>query len=400
MKKILYVLSGNLSTTPRALQSILLAQQYYEVDIVTINRNVVWETIDKELIKQHNLNLKSVSLTRKPFIQWFLATLVNKISLFFYKFSKTSLKISAYASTKVAFLLNRNLQNKNYDLIIGHSYGSMFPVFSFAKKHKISFSFDIEDYHAGESISNDKNNETSRRKFLMQNILPQASYLTYASPLIGKYSLNLLENKVLPKCFLINNCFSQQDFVYKTNNSEKIKFVWFSQNINPLRGLELALPALSKFKDKIEVTLFGNLSSDFYDKFLYQFTEFVKIERPLIQKELYKKICEFDIGLAIEISDADTNKDIALSNKIFAYSQAGLYVLATDTQAQKLFVQENSNLGIVSQQTIENFENIVNNIILNINNIRNQKLNRFNYSKTISYENESLKLLEVWQKNV
>jgi len=399
MRKILYVLSGNLSTTPRALQSILLAKQFYEVDIVAINRNKVWEEIDNKLVTENKFNYKLYSLTRKPFIKWFFATLINKICLLLYKFSKKNIKISAYASTKVAFILNKNLKNKNYDLIIGHSYCSIFPIYNFAKKNKIPFSFDIEDYHSGESISNDKYNEIERRKLLMKTILPKAKYLTYASPLIGKYSIDLIEKNNLPNHFLINNSFSQTDFEYFENKSNKIKFVWFSQTINQLRGLELALPALSKFKNQIEITLLGNLSQQFYDNFLYQFKDFVKIEKPLIQKELHKKLCEFDIGLAIEISNTDTNKDIALSNKIFAYSQAGLYVLATDTQAQKLFISENQNLGIIAKQTIEDFEIKIENIIQKITELRKQKLERYKYSKKLSFENESFKLSEIW-KNI
>jgi len=399
MQKILYILSGNLSTTPRALQSILLSKQFYDVDIVAINRNKVWADIDIKLVAEHNLNYKLISLTRKPFIQWFLASIVNKLSLFLYKFTKTNIKISAYASTKVAYLLNKNLKNKNYYLVIGHSYGSIFPVYNFSQKNKIPFSFDIEDYHAGESINIDKDNEIARRELLMKTILPNAKYLTYASPLIGKYSIELIENKNLPNHFLVNNSFSQTDFEYFENNSEKVKFVWFSQNINQLRGLELVLPSLFKFKNQIEVTLFGNLNQYFYDNFLYLFKDFLRIEKPLIQKELHKKLCEFDIGLAIEISNTDTNKDIALSNKIFAYSQAGLFIIATDTQAQKLFISENKNLGIITKQNDDDFKNKIENIIQNITKLRKQKIERFEYSKKLSFENESLKLLEIW-KNI
>jgi hypothetical protein len=398
MKKILFILSGNLSTTPRALKSIQTAKKFYDADIIAINRNPVWKSIDDILVEENNFNYTTVSLLRKPFFAWLLNSGLNKLSGFLYPFFSKNLKISAYSSSKAIILLDRELKNrsKNYDLIIAHSYGSLYPAYKISAKQKIPFTFDIEDFHPGEIMNSESKTETERRRFLMQQILPHAGFITYASPLIGTESLKLIPDFPLYKHGLINNGFSGAEFQFKENGSEKIRFVWFSQTINSGRGLELIVWALEKFKDRVELSLIGNLNSDFYRDFLLQYSDFIKIEKPLPQKELNRKLSEFDVGLAIELSSADFNRDICLTNKIFSYAQSGLYILATNTSAQKIFINENPQLGCVGEQAVWGFETEIRKIIDNITQIRRKKSERFEHSSKFAFENESRKILNIW----
>jgi glycosyltransferase involved in cell wall biosynthesis len=210
--------------------------------------------------------------------------------------------------------------------------------------------------------------------------------------------LELLNNYPENQHLLINNCFSQTEFQFTENNSEKIKFVWFSQNISQGRGLELVIPALAKFKDKIELHLIGNLYANFNDAFLSNYSDFITLYKPLSQKELNLKLSEFDIGLAIELNTADFNRQICLTNKIFAYTQSGLYVLATDTFAQIKFIEEHKNIGLITKQKTDDFITSIEKIINNISEIRNNKKSRFNYAQQLSWENESKKLNTIWNK--
>jgi len=397
MKKILYILSGNLSTTPRALQSIKTAMEFYRVDILSINRNQLWNAIDEKLVYENNLNYQTISLQRKPFLPWLISTFYHKICGFIYPLFSKNIKISAYASAKTMYLLEKELKKnkEKYDLIIAHSYSSLYPAYQFAKKNNTPFAFDIEDYHPGENCTSD---EKKRREFLMKKILPKAAYLTYASPLIGRYSLELLANNNIPKNELINNCFSQTEFQFKESVGDKIKLVWFSQNIASGRGLELVIPALAPYKNHIELTLIGNLYADFYQEFLSAYIDFIKIEKPFNQKELNLKLSEFDIGLAIELKTSDFNRDICLTNKIFAYAQSGIYILATNTTAQKEFIAAHQQLGILSGQTAQEMETTIAKMIKEIDTLRSEKKSRYEYAKKLAWENESQKLLGMWRK--
>lgn len=402
-KKLLFISSANLTVNPRLLKELKYAVKLgYKVDFVGFNSGNWSDKIDEKLIKTIDANFHYISITRKPFFKWFINSIIEKISKKLYPLFKESLKINAYAHSKRSVLLNDYLRkNKNkYDLIIAHTLPTLYPAYKFAKKTNTKFTFDIEDYHPGEVISAGEKQETARRIFLMQNILPEASFITYASPLIGAYTLKLLNSQLTThNAQLINNCFSQTEFQFKENHSDKIKFVWFSQNIAAGRGLELVVPALAKFKNKIELHLIGNLYADFNSNFLSKYSDFIKIHKPLPQKELNLKLSEFDIGLAIELNTADFNRQICLTNKIFAYTHSGLYVLATDTLAQTKFLEEHKNIGLISEQNNADFTVAVEKIISDINGIRKNKQNRFDYAQKLAWENESKKLIEIWENN-
>ena len=243
-----------------------------------------------------------------------------------------------------------------------------------------------------------KADEKSRREFLLKKILPKAGFITYASPLIGEYSLNLIPDYPKEKSALINNCFFASDFSFKENHNEKISFVWFSQNITAARGLEVIVPFLYHNKKKVHLTLIGHLYQSFYDDFLAAYKEVLTIIPPLSQDELHNQLAYYDVGLALEVKNSDLNKRLALSNKIFAYAQSGLFILASDTEAQNRFIEDNPLLGIVVNLESPDLSTSVEHLLNNIQEIRKLKKERFDYAKKLSWDHESQKLMEIWEK--
>ncbi len=398
MKNILFLTTANLSIKPRLLKEILTASIVYNVELIAFRFSDWSHDNDKEILKMIKIKKHYISATRKPFLNWFISSFTSNLFLLLFKLFRESEYINAIATNKRSFLLLNYLKKKpsNYNLIIARGLATLFPAVYYSQKNNIPVIFDIEDYHPGEKINSDKRNEIKRREHLLQKLLPKVSYFTYASPLIGDYTIKLLNHSIIPNNCLINNCFSETEFIFNENKKEKLQLVWFSQNINAGRGLELIVPALLKYKNKIELTLIGNLYQEFYDNFLFQYSTFIQILKPLSQNDLNKKICEFDIGLAIELNSADFNRDICLTNKIFSYSQAGLYIIATDTRAQRQFLLEHNTLGSVTKQTEEDVSNIINKVLHNKNEIRQNKRARFDYAKKLSWEIESKKLIEIW----
>ncbi len=458
MPKLLFITTTNLTTNPRLLKELKLASENgHECTFIGFKLGNWSDGTEQEHLKLlAPVKPIYLSATKDSFNNWLLSTIVWKFSIFFNKLFIKSL--CAYAHNKRTWQLVLKLKRikSDYDLIIGHNLGALYPAIRFAKKHNIPFAFDIEDYHPGEKCSPA---EKHRREFLMQKLLPKATYISYASPLIGEHSLALISKAgidtskldsfkymatstkcisrtvcdtgfpdeietpigvKLPDNFLVNNSFSQNEFQLIENSSEKIRFVWFSQNITWGRGLEQMIPALSKFREKIDLYLIGNKRLDFHEKFLKNYDDFINYIEPLPQKELNLKLSQFDIGLAIEISNVDLNKEIALSNKIFAYTQAGLFVLATDTSAQKRFIEEHnpcilnsdydqtitgrssrveiSGIGLLTPQSSEEMEKAIEIIINGIGDIRASKKMRFEYAKQLAWEIEGLKLSSTWNK--
>ncbi len=397
-KKILFITTASLSTNPRLLKELKVASDLgYEAHLLAFRLGNWSDKADKEHLKSLNCLSTFLSATQKSFWAWLVSSLIEKFARQMHVVFRKSILFATFAHTKRSFLLISKLQQKSvlFDLISAHTLGALFPAFYMALKYKIPFIFDIEDYHPGEKSSEA---EKDRRKLLMKELLPKAAYLTYASPLIGEYSLKLLRDYPADWHQLINNCFSETEFRFHDNQSPKVKLVWFSQNISAGRGLEQVLPALVQFRTQIELTLIGNLYTDFWNDFLCKYSDFITVKPPMLQKDLNLQLAEFDIGLAVEISSVDWNKNIALSNKIFAYAQSGLFILATDTLAQTGFMNEHTGLGLVAGQNEKALTKAIGLIMNKIETIRKQKKERFLYAKRLSWEHESKIIDQIWQQ--
>lgn len=398
-KDLLLILSGNLSTTPRALKVLLFLHENYNCKVVLINRSNLWGQKDQELIIAHGLEVVSLALGRRRLGRWIHATVTQSVVRLLYPFFKKNKRINAYASNKASVFLNQflNSDNKDYDLVLGFSAGSLYPAYRMSQKKKIPFIFDVEDYHPGELIGKNVENEKKRRVFLLKQILPSANHITFASPLIMEECFELFENpeQIKAKSTIINNCFSEQEFTYKDNTTEKIKFVWFSQNIAEGRGLEEVLPILAKFSAQIELHLIGNLYDDFRTEWISKYKHLITVHEPQSQKKLNNMLSQFDVGLALEIESEDYNRQICLTNKIWAYLQSGLYILATDTPAQKEFIAAHPASGVISSLEPKTLQSVVENILKSKIDIRQQKRARFEYARQFSWEKEQQKLKKI-----
>lgn len=397
MKHILFITTTNLTTNPRLLKEVKIAlgQGFHTTVILFDFKN--WSSdLEKSLADTlAGAKLIYISAARVPFWNWFASTLVQRASSILNNFLSVPLKFKAYGSDKRSFLLERKVKEINpaFSLIVAHNLGTLYPAYLFSSKYKIPFIFDVEDYHPGELIYRDANNETKRRIHIMKEILPRAAKVTAASPLIAEETRKLIGVDVTN----VNNSFFSNEFIEpEDSNNSKIHFVWFSQNISKGRGLELIIPALDKYRSQIFLTLIGHTNKEFANEWL-QSRDYIKIIDPLPQPLLHKTLSSFDVGLALELRCADYNRELALTNKIFAYMQAGLFILATDTKAQKSFIEQYEQTGYIMEQNSEAFINGIDFVLDNIDVLRANKLHRFNIAKGIAFEHEAKRLIDIWQ---
>lgn len=400
---ILFLSTLNFAVNPRLFKEVkLAAQNGYKATVILFNL----ENWSNELDSIREKELQGVEIfylqaTKKDFFGWAWSSMFAKV---FSSFSSSNLNINSIAHNKRSWTLLRNLksvENKPFSLVVAHNLGALYPAYVYAEKWKIPFGFDVEDFHPGELVK-DKNAslEKQRRVYLMKKLLPKAAYISYASPLIAEET-----NKLLPKiknqlrCTILNSFLSAEFKAPKTKNSDKVRFVWFSQNITSGRGLELFIPALASFKDKAELTLIGNLVPEFAS-FIKDFSGFIKVKEAMNQVALHSYLNNFDVGIAGEVSNIDLNKELAISNKILAYKQAGLFILATNTQAQMAFIKKLPEEGMLVQQNRDAIKEAIVGIIETKGDLRRRVKERFHSGLQLSWENESSKLYRVWKQVV
>jgi hypothetical protein len=389
-KKVIFITTTNLYNNPRLVKELhLFSGLSYSVTAIVFNVGYGDDkSIDIES-KLPNVNFIKISALRDPLFSWLFSTIAEKAAISITSLLKNSLLANAIAHNKRTFLINRKLKvnNQKFDLIISDTLGALYPAYQLSKKTNTPFAFDMEDYHPGEqNYSKNPLVEIRRREFLLESMLPKATFTTYAAPLFLTET-NKLFKTPLKKQYVINNGFLSEEFELCHNSSSKINLVWYSLNIAQGRGLELILPIIKKFSDKIHLTLIGKLNPDFDKNF--QISEFSNITLlgHLSQKRLHQELCKADVGLSLEQSSTDLNRDLCLTNKIISYCQAGLYILATPTQAQKDLIHNNPSLGVVSG----NLEQNVVKIIETIDGIRKNKEARFNHGEKFSWDAEQEK---------
>lgn len=211
-------------------------------------------------------------------------------------------------------------------------------------RYNSKFAFDAEDFHRGEYFEEEWQVKAIRN--IEDTYLPEVSYLTAASPLIGEKYQKLYPNL---NPVVVNNVFSlSQQPPKKEKKTRPIKFFWFSQTLGLNRGLQLFFEAIAELKDiPIETGLVGACSDAdklFLNSFDNSGLHSIRYH-PLLDEDQLINICSnYDIGLALEIG-SPLNRDICLTNKIFTYLLAGVAIIASETSAQKKFMDKFPNIG-------------------------------------------------------
>lgn len=396
MKKILFLTTHNLATNPRVYKEAQLAlQNDYKVEIVCFEFDN-WSYQYNQELKQKlaGATIHTIPAGRKPLLPWltssFTEWLYRKMGYFF---ELPASLLSQAVSKRSRLLVNKLKEINSADLVVAHNPGALWPAIWFSKKINGKAGFDMEDYHPGET----KNVSLKRlTESLLKKSLHHLNYVSFASPLIKSETEKLINAADL-NSFTVLNYFSRGDFLEPGDSATGIvRFIWFSQNISFNRGLEMVLPVFSQMSGKAELHLFGNIDENFYQQYLKQAQNII-LHKSLPQLQLHQQLSWFDIGLAIE-PGKDLNNELAVSNKLLAYLQAGLFVVATDTPAQKDLLNQYPGNGICFNVKQNNFKEAAEQIIFEINNIRSGRIKRYMMNRGLSWENESARLLYQWKQ--
>lgn len=401
MPHILFITSTNLASNPRCKKEICLALGLgYKVTYIAFSFQS-WLEEKERLIQKELDNVEKIYIPagRQKFIKWIISASCEFILRRISKFIKVK-SIVSFAISRRSLQLIWRLKKINIkpDLIIAHNPAAFYPAYYLSKAKKIPFAIDIEDYHPGEG-----HNEVLKKLNvqLIRMILPFAIYVSYAAPLIkAQIDIDVLPKKI-KNSIVINNVFSINEFVRPLDSStlfKKLKLVWFSQNIDFGRGLEEVLPVIGELDEYFDLTLIGNLRSGFYKKYV-EGKSYISIIPPLSQSELNKKLGEFDIGLAIESLGSDENRNICLTNKIWSYFQAGLFIIASNTVSQNMFLKQFNDHGIiVNLADKERLKKYFSNVYSRWSDLSSQKQTRFEVAKSSSWENEAESLKIQWKE--
>lgn len=396
-KHLLFVSTSNLATNPRLVKEIELAlAKGYRVTAV-VCRYANWSSDLHEQLKarfEKQIALVEADASRRPLFTWLLSSCLQQVQRLKQKAGISGARVLSDVLIKRSILLRWKLGElqDRYDLVIAHNPGAFEPAARFAARHKIPLGIDVEDYHPGETTNEA---EAGMMRALQQMLLPAAAYVSAASPLIlaavEKDCAHRIRNGVV-----VLNYFNREEFREPvTGNEVKLRCVWFSQNIAAKRGLEELAAVVKTLEGQVELHLYGNLHKRFYDAYLAAVPD-IYIHDPLPQEQLHRALSQYDVGLALENKAININRSICIANKFLAYYQAGLYILATDTEGQRQFLNEHPAHGTCT--TLEELSNTLAQIIQDKEAVRASARIRFNTASTHNASSELERLQQLWAK--
>jgi glycosyltransferase involved in cell wall biosynthesis len=126
--------------------------------------------------------------------------------------------------------------------------------------------------------------------------------------------------------------------------------IWFSQTIGPGRGLEEFFAAWARTQAPSRIFLLGDLRVGYAASLLASLDPAkrlcVTFLPPVTPGQLPARLTDFDVGLALELS-SPVNRNLTATNKLFQYFNAGLAVIASDTQGQSEILRTAPDSGLL-----------------------------------------------------
>jgi hypothetical protein len=404
MYKILLITPGQPALNPRIVKEAdALTNAGYDVTVLYSYWNDWGDQLTKHLLQTKNW--KSICIAghsaENP-ITYFFSRIIYKIAQYlFFKLHLNS--FAEFATSRSSGYLIHEAKKHSADLFIAHNLGALPAAVIAAKKHKAKCGFDAEDFHRYEVDDSPNSPAYQITKYIEDKYLKKTDQFTTSSPLISNEYQNLYP---AIKAVTILNTFPKNTSIRRIfNDTGPIKLFWFSQTIGVNRGLNHIAKVLKLLnQDNFELHLLGYISDDFKSEFISNELlglNNVYFHAPLLPDDIVNFASQFDIGIAAECN-FPFNRDICLTNKIFTYLQAGLAIIASDTTAQKNFLDENRSIGsIYEKNNIQVLLNILSGYSLNRKMLFNACESSLNLGRNnLNWENESVKFLSLVHKTL
>lgn len=398
MKKIVIVTSGQPSANPRVVkEATALDAAGYLVTVVYAPLSPWADEFDRQLFAE------------TPNIRWIKVGYHLVKQRHHYSIIRLRRKLNDCVSQAVpslniapenAFIfyaqeLKKKSAQIKADLYIAHNLGALPAAVMAAKKHGAKCAFDAEDFHRGEDYQSKHQQQIAIT--IEDKYIPQLNYLSAASPLISKaYQQLYLAAKVVT----LNNVFSKKHLQNVNTNAENgLSLFWFSQVIGANRGLELIVEAMNKKPSlNISLHLLGSINDTYKTELLEKIhrPDTLRFYSPMPLEEIFSLAAKFDVGLASEVPHC-LNRELCLTNKLFTYLLAGNYVLASDTPAQKLFLQTYPKAGaLYSAHNAEETASLLEQLYYDKEHLLEGRLSALALgAEKFNWEEESKKLIEV-----
>jgi glycosyltransferase involved in cell wall biosynthesis len=253
---------------------------------------------------------------------------------------------------------------------------------------KRNVAFDFEDWYSHDYLNKERPVALliTKEQFAISN----ASYVTCPSIAMAKGLATFYNTSSIPTS--IYNSFPEANMSNKQVKKSN-SLVWFSQVIGPGRGLEDVFIALSNISFELELHLLGKVDSG-YKKYLtsiFPNHHRVVFHLPVPHIELTNFLSQFTVGLALE-NEYPESRNLTITNKILQYLQAGLKVIASDTEGQREVAEEsNGAVKLIKCNQPASWHKVIEESL----NVQQDHFSKEIHKRNFSWELQEKKLLQL-----
>jgi hypothetical protein len=303
MKRVCLISGAHLSSNPRIVKEAdSLVAAGYDVLVLTTQSLKFSAEFDAELHRTKSWKVKNIELYKRSlWTKW-----RNRVARD--RAQEKILKGERTAETFCAALAPWNglhlqaLQEFQPDLIIAHTLGPLATAAMAARRWKMRYAFDMEDYHPGEQAGG--SDQTSNRIAFsaLEYLLPESAYVTAASPGIAEQVGNeFRRNDVIT----ILNTFPIETVHVTKKDKTPLLIYWFSQVLGLDRGLRDLFEACEGLRGDFELHLRGYMYADVKVELMKEANHHDLAKRLYLYDwcapdEVIRLAAEYDVGVALE----------------------------------------------------------------------------------------------------
>jgi glycosyltransferase involved in cell wall biosynthesis len=399
-RKVVLITSGQPSVNPRLVKEAdALYDSGYDVTVIYQYWNDWGAQMDKGLLAERKW--KAIRVGGAPTdekLKYWLSRVVYKAGTLLTSLINNKTVLTEITIGRCCYLLTAEALKHKAHLYIAHNLSALPAAVKAAKKYEAKCGFDAEDFHRNEVSDDAADPDVVLKSAIENKYIPMIHYLTASSAGIGAAYQNLFADK---KPVIVLNTFpiDHQIPTPVLTSNKKLKLFWFSQTIGAKRGIDEVFAALNRLNNKdIELHLLGQLpqsAKNYLDAIGAGPINF-QVHEPIAAQEINLFASQFDIGLGLEPGFC-INNDLALSNKIFTYLQAGLATIVSNTSAQKALLLQYPEIGkIYERENIPALAAIINYYFEDKDALFKAKINSYIAAREVlNWETEREKFLTV-----
>ncbi len=338
VRRICLITPGHVASTPRLVKNAdALAAAGYEVHVVAGRHFPPADALDATLLAGAAWPCTRVDLGRSGpgLFRKLLRELSRRRIL---RSDTVSAAAAARALHADALHLGRIAAGVGADFYFGHCLAGLPAAAAAAAARGVRYGFDAEDFHDLEGEFPPA--ERRARRLVQTHGLPGCALFTTAAPLMAeRYAADYGRRPmVLLNTFPLAESPAAPVPAARRGTGQPARLYWFSQTIGPGRGLEVMVAVLGRMRTPAELHLRGFVS-DAYRHDLQTRARAAGCPGRLVflppgpPREMVRLAAGMDLGLALEQS-TPPNRDLCLTNKVFAYLLAGVPQLLSPTAAQ------------------------------------------------------------------